>query len=193
MDARTVLATEQGFVDEHFGGSLAEYLQALRRARLSRVEVRAFLADELRRDTVATRFVVAKPSAAAVSAFYQTYASFTARLVEVPEPVGWLGERRRGYALETFAPYPVFTLGRAGKVQTAAGRVLVKPLGASLPLGALPLTDARPTIEAALRSPAAASSARRRTTTGSPGRSHGRSRSQPACTTTCPRLRRSTR
>ena len=70
----------------------------------------------------------------------------------MPEPVGWLGERRRGYALETFAPYPVFTLGRAGKVQTAAGRVLVKPLGASLPLGALPLTDARPTIEAALRS-----------------------------------------
>jgi hypothetical protein len=151
IDAYRTLAAERAFVAERFAGSTDRYLRALGAARLSRTTMRALLADGLRRDVVSARFAPAAPSAAAVEEFHRNYASFLAREVAVPEPVDWLGYRRTGFALETFAPPALFALRRARLIDTPRGRILVKPEGEAMPLGALSTADARPTIEVALR------------------------------------------
>jgi hypothetical protein len=150
LDAFDVLTAERELVLDRYGGSLAAYAGALGRARLTRLGARALIADELRRDLVRARFLVAPASAAAIAAFHESYAWLPARLVEVAEPVAWLGGRRRGFALQTFAPAEVFQLRRARVVRTPTGRLEVRPLGETSPLGTLPLADARPAIAAAL-------------------------------------------
>jgi hypothetical protein len=150
IDPYSALLAERAFVAERFVGSTDRYLRALRAARLSRTTMRALLADRLRRDVVSARFVPARPSTAAVEEFHRSYADFLARPVAVPEPVDWLGGRRSGFALETFAPPTVFSLRRGRRIETPAGRMLVRPLGEAVPLGALSTADARPAIETAL-------------------------------------------
>ena len=150
LDPQAVLSAERAFVDDHFGGSTAAYLAALRRIRLTRVAARALLLDEVRRDVVRARFRPAAPGAAAISEFHRTYGNLQVRLVEVPRPVPWLGGRTRGLAVETFAPARVFALQRAGRVRTIHGLIQVKPLGDTVYLGTVPLAEARRAIEASL-------------------------------------------
>ena len=50
--------------------------------------------------------------------FHGTYAGLRARLVETARPVAWLGGKKRGIAVETFAPSRIFDLARAGRVRT---------------------------------------------------------------------------
>ena len=74
LDARAVLAAELAFVDDHFRGSVAAYLAALRRIQLTRVAARGLLLDELRRDAVRARFFSRRPTGAEVAEFHGTYA-----------------------------------------------------------------------------------------------------------------------
>ena len=133
-----------------FRGSLSSYLAALRRIGLSRSAARGLLLDELRRDAVRARFRPRRPSAAAIAEFHRTYADFRARLVETARPVAWLGWRKRGLALETFAPLRTFSLQRAGRVRTSGGPLAVRPLGETVLLGAVPPVDARAAIISSL-------------------------------------------
>ena len=148
---RALRLAEQLFVAERFGGSLSAYLRAISEARLSRSTMRAVIVDELRRQAVRNRFVVSSPSAGAIESFYRAYSSFQVRDVQTSEPVGWLGERRRGYAIETFAPRTIFGLRRARTMPTATGSLRVKPLGDTVALGSLPLLEVRAAIDVALR------------------------------------------
>jgi hypothetical protein len=157
VNPQAVLIAEDELVALRFGGSVPLYVRTLRAVRLSRDAMRALLADDLRRDAIRARFAPPRPGEAAISAFRMSYGGFGARLVEVKQPVPWLGWRTRGFALESFAPHAVFTIGRAGRIATTTGPVLVRPLGPTVPLGALLLPDARPAIETALEQLARAS------------------------------------
>ena len=148
---RALRLAEQLFVAERFGGSRSAYLRAIAEARLSRQTMRAVIVDELRRQAVRTRFVVPSPGSAAIESFYRAYAGFQTRYVQTSEPVGWLGERRRGYAIETFAPRTIFGLRRAATMPTATGLLRVKPIGDAVALGSLPLLEVRNAIDVALR------------------------------------------
>ena len=150
LDARAVLAAELAFVDDHFNGSEASYLVALRRIRLTRVAARGLLLDELRREAVRARFFSRRSTSAEVSEFHGTYADLRARLVETQRPVAWLGGKTRGIAVETFAPARIFDLARPGRVRTLQGQMQVTPLGDTVFLGTIPLPDARAAIESSL-------------------------------------------
>ena len=150
LDARSVLAAELAFVDDHFNGSVGAYLAALTKVRLTRTAARGLLLDELRRDAVRARFQPPKPSASAIAEFHITYAGLRARFVETARPVDWLGFRTRGIAVETFAPARIFSLARRGRVRTIHGLIEVDPLGDTVLLGTIPLPDARAAIESSL-------------------------------------------
>ncbi len=122
--------------------------------------VRAILQDDVRRAWIRERLTVGGVSPAAVGAFHQTYAGTLARLVQVSEPVSWLGGLRRGYALEPTAPPQVFSLAGARRVPTPDGFVRIEPLEGTFLLGALTISEARASIVAALRSFAQADSYR---------------------------------
>lgn len=150
LDARAVLAAELSFVDDHFRGSMPAYLAALRRIQLTRIAARGLLLDELRRDAVRARFLAPRATGAAITEFHRTYEGLRARLVETDRPVAWLGGRARGIAIETFAPARIFSLRGGGRVRTIHGRIEVRPLGDTVPLGAVPLREARAAIESSL-------------------------------------------
>ena len=150
-EPRALRLAERLFVADRFGGGMPAYRRAIAEAKLSRVAMRAVIEDDLRRQAVAARFTVARPGAAAIESFYTSYASFRARLVAVSEPVGWLGERRRGYGIETFAPRTIFGLTRPRTMPTAAGPLQVRPLDATVALGSLQLSEVHGAIEVALR------------------------------------------
>ena len=65
----------------------------------------------------------------------------------------WLGGSASGLALSSLAPAPLFRVpaGRASTVRAFDGSYVVRPLGRTMPLGALPLSRARTGIVAALR------------------------------------------
>lgn len=151
LDAAAGGRAERAFVEEHFRGSVPAYLAALRRVQLTRASGRELLLDELRRERVRSRFGAAYPSAAEVEEFHRTHGSLRARSVETVEPVRWLGHRSRGFAIETVAPLRAVTAGSEVRVATTEGRVLVRPLGRTVPLAAVPVAEARPAIAAALR------------------------------------------
>ncbi len=123
--------------------------------------VRAILQDDVRRAWIRERLKVGGASRSSVAAFQQTYADTAARLVETSEPVPWLGDRKRGYALEASAPPEVLRIQGPGRLHTPDGPIKVTPLEDALPLGALPPELARPSIVAALRSFAQADAYRR--------------------------------
>ncbi len=157
LEPRAPLAAELAFVEERYGGSSSAYLAALRRVGLGRAPARALLADEVRRDAIRSRFLVPPPSAAAIAEFHTTYAGLQARLVELANPVGWLGNRVRGLAVETLAPLRIFALRGSGFVRSLQERLEVRPLEPTTSLGAIPLATARPAIVTALNSFARAS------------------------------------
>ena len=150
LDPQAVLIAERAFVDDHFRGSFTSYLTALRRIKLTQAAARGLLLDELRREAVRGRFSPARPVGPQLLEFHATYAGLQARLVETTRPVAWLGGRTRGLAIETFAPARIFSLAGPGRVRTAHGRIEVRPLEDTVSLGAIPLVEARPAIEASL-------------------------------------------
>jgi hypothetical protein len=146
-------AAERAVIDASFGGSRTRYLAALARRHANRGLARASLAAELRRGVVEAGLPIPTVTAAAVSSFTGAYGATRARLVTTKTRVPWLGNRKRGFAIEGFAPARVFSLatGASAPVQTASGTVAVKALEPSLPLAAAPASTARPSIVASLK------------------------------------------
>lgn len=147
-----VLAAERDVVRARFGGSRAAYLAALRRARATVAVARGVLGDELRRSTLRRGLRVAPPTGAAVADFYASYAALGARSLEVRPAPSWLPSGR-GLVLASTAPAPVFSIpaGAVATIRTRDGAYRVRALGATEPLGSIPLAVARPAIVRALQ------------------------------------------
>jgi hypothetical protein len=140
VDPMTVLAAERAIVRDRFGGSASRYRAALSSAHLTLADARSILGDRLARDLVKERFRPPRPTAGQVVEFVSTYAATNVRLVAVSPAAPWLGDARRGLAVETIAPEEVFALpqGRRRRIDTIDGRFEVRALGPSVPLFALP-------------------------------------------------------
>jgi len=111
------------------------------------------IADELRRMIVEGRLHVGAPASTDVGEYYATYGESRVRRVETKSAAPWLGNRRRGFALESNAPPQLFTIpqGRWQQVRTMRGVYQVRALDDALALGAVPLELARPAVANALK------------------------------------------
>jgi hypothetical protein len=149
-----VLAAERAVIADRFGGSRSAYLAALAQAHATLSVARGVIADQLRRLEIEPTLSAPSPSNAAIEAFYLAYPDLLARAVTAKPAPWWLGGRTSGWALAQLAPQRVFEVstGLAANVSWLGGIVKVKPTGDALPLGALPLAQARPAIAAALKS-----------------------------------------
>ncbi|MDX6407536.1 MAG: hypothetical protein QOE13_607 [Gaiellaceae bacterium] len=147
-----ILAAERTIISARFGGSRAAYLAAITDARANLSTARGIIGDELRRARIESTFRVRGPSARQIADFHETYADLQARLVQAKSGAPWLGGRRSGYTVESAAPPRLMTVlsGRWSAVWSPLGTVQVRPLGPPLPLGTLPLGNAREAIRAAL-------------------------------------------
>jgi hypothetical protein len=149
-----VLAAEQGLIEGRFGGSRPAYQAAVAQAHVSRSLVRGILADELRHAKLAQRLRVARPSAAAVANFYDSYPEMRVREVSASPAPLWLGGNARGFVLETVAPESVFGLAAKATrtLQTIDGKITVRAIGAAERLGSMPPAIVAPAIRVALTS-----------------------------------------
>ncbi|HEY8704247.1 MAG TPA: hypothetical protein VIL98_05800 [Gaiellaceae bacterium] len=148
-----VLAAERAVIVQAFGGRRGAYLAALRQAHASVDIARGVLGDQLRRAKLEATLDASGPSASEVQTFYDSYPDLLVRLVQAKPAPGWLGGKPKGLALAEVAPNRLFDLatGRSVVVRTSDGSFTVKALADALPLGAVPLGQAKPTIAAALR------------------------------------------
>jgi hypothetical protein len=149
-----VLAAERAVIADRFGGSRSAYLAALAQAHATVAVARGVIADQLRRLAIEPRVPAPSPSNGAVESFYLAYPDLLARAVTAKPAPWWLGGRTSGWALQQLAPQRVFDLstGLAATVSALGGSYTVKPTGEAIPLGALPLAQAKPAIAAALKS-----------------------------------------
>jgi hypothetical protein len=149
-----VLAAEQAVIAQAFKGSRSAYLSALRQAHATVDIARGVLGDQLRRAQLEGTLAAGNPSSSEVETFYSSYPNLLVRLVQAKPAPGWLGGKPKGLALSEIAPNGLFDIatGRRVVVRTSDGSFTVKALADALPLGAVPLGQARPTIAAALRS-----------------------------------------
>jgi len=147
-----ILAAERSIIAARFGGSRGAYLSAIAEARTNLAVARSVIGDELRRARIESRFRVSPPSAGQIADFHATYGELQVRLVQAKAHAQWLGGGRAGYALASAAPPQLMTLssGRWAALWSPLGTVRVRPLGPPLPLGSLPLGNARAAIRAAL-------------------------------------------
>jgi len=147
-----IAAAERAVVGSRFG-SYAAYRAALARAHASPAAARGVIADELRRALIEQHMRVPGPSGEDVQSFYETYAQTNVRHVQTKAGVPWLGGRRDGFALASNAPPQLFSMaqGRWVTIRTMLGPVEVKALEPAAPLGAIPLSVARPAVVAALK------------------------------------------
>jgi hypothetical protein len=152
VSQRTVLQAEARVVRESFHHSRSAYLAALRQAHATVGLARAVLADELRRAHLELPRYAPKPNAGEIAAFYASYPDLLVRRVHVSPAPPWLAGHT-GFALSESAPQQLFSLpaGRKSHLSTLLGSFSVRPLGAAQALGALPLSEVRPAIVAALR------------------------------------------
>jgi hypothetical protein len=148
-----VLVAERVVVATRFHGSASAYRAALGSAHATLAIARGVIADELRRAEIESRLAAPAPGSAAISAFYLAYPDVLTRPVSASPAPAWLGGRKHGLALSSLAPPSIFTLpgGRKSRVRTMNGLFTVRPLGETMPLGAVPLDRARPAVSAALR------------------------------------------
>jgi hypothetical protein len=148
-----VLAAERAVIRQRFRGNAGAYRAALASAGANVTVARGILGDELRRVRVESRLYGGRPSGPAVAKFYSAYPDLTARPVVVRPAPWWLAGSGRGLALSSLAPLSLFRVpaGRTSMVRAFDGVYAVRPLGPSMPLGALPLSRAREGIVAALR------------------------------------------
>lgn len=154
VDRSRILDAEQAVVDANFDGSRSAYLAGLAGAHATLDVARGVIGDELRRSDIQQTLNVPAPSAAQVASFYSSFPDLLTRpVVAFPVPA-WLGGGFAGIALETNAPSRVFELplGAAGEAAGVAGPYAIVPLGAALPLSAVPLDVASPAITALLTS-----------------------------------------
>jgi hypothetical protein len=149
-----VLAAEGAVIAQSFGGSRSAYLAALKQAHASVDIARGVLGDQLRRAKLEATLPAGNPSPSEVQTFYDSYPDLLVRLVQAKPAPLWLGRKPKGLALAEVAPNPLFDLatGQSVTVRTSDGSFTVKALDDALPLGAVPLGQAKPTIAAALRS-----------------------------------------
>ena len=147
-----VLALEQTIVAVRFGGSRSRYLSALRARGASLGVGRAVITDQLRRQDIAKKRQAEPPTAAEVSLYHSLYGALPVRQVRTDSTAPWLGGRRRGFTLVPPGPLQLLTLptARAAAVVTTSGPVRITALDELLPLGAVPLSLARPAVRAAL-------------------------------------------
>jgi hypothetical protein len=153
LKAKQIVLAERAIVTGRFGGSYGRYRAALAKAHASLGTARGVIADELRRMAIGPGMRVGSPSSADVREYYQTYGESQARLVQTKSAAPWLGNRKRGFALESTAPPQLFAIRQGGwrKVRTMRGTYQVRALDSSVPLGAIPFGLARPAVVTALR------------------------------------------
>jgi hypothetical protein len=153
VPGQAVLAAERAVIAQEFKGSRAAYLAALRAAHANVDIARGVLGDQLRRAKLEATLSAGNPSASEVETFYASYPELLVRLVQATPSPGWLGGKPKGLALDEVAPNRLFDIatGRSVVVRTSDGSFTVKALADALPLGAVPLGQAKPTIAAALR------------------------------------------
>jgi hypothetical protein len=149
-----VRQAEQAIVDGSFGGSRSAYNAALAEAGANVYVARAAIADELQRAQVEATMHVPAPQGGPIQAFYTAYQDTLVRQFKVQPAAPWLGNRTSGFALAAAAPAALFRLPSAvaSPFTTGLGSYTVTPLDQALPLGALPLDQARPAIRTALSS-----------------------------------------
>jgi len=154
VPGQAVLAAERAVIAQEFNGSNSAYLTALKQAHASVDIARGVLGDQLRRAKLEATLAAGNPSASEVKTFYDSYPDLLVRLVQAKPAPGWLGGKLKGLALDEVAPGPLFDVatGRSVVVRTSDGSFTVKALADALPLGAVPLGQAKPTIAAALSS-----------------------------------------
>jgi hypothetical protein len=154
VPADQVRQAEQAIVDGSFAGSRPAFNAALAKAGANVYVARAAIADELLRARAEAALPVPLPTAAQVEAFYAAYPDALVRRFTVKPAAPWLGNRTAGFALAAAAPAALFRLPSAvaSPFTTGLGSYTVTPADAPLPLGAVPLSDARPAIATALRS-----------------------------------------
>jgi hypothetical protein len=154
LKAKRVADAERAVVAARFGGSFARYGAALAKAHASRGAARGVIGDELRRLAIESGFRVGGATSAEINEYYETYGGTRARLVQTKTAAPWLGNRTRGFALESMAPPQLFSLA-GGKgwhsIRTMRGTYQVRALDSTVALGALPLGVARPAIANALQ------------------------------------------
>lgn len=152
VSPRQVLAAERAVILSRFGGSRHDYEVALAQNGATVEIARAILADSLRRAAIEQMLRVPAPSQAAIETFYESYPDLLVRAVTADPAPLWLGNVKRGYALDLIAPDEIFNLPK-GAVRTLAtidGRVKVKATDDARPLGTMPLSVIQPAIRAAL-------------------------------------------
>ncbi len=144
----------QAIVDGVFGGSRPAYNAALAKGGANAHVARAAVADELLRAQIEGSLSVPGPTEAAVESFYALYPGVLIRQFKATPAAPWLGGRGTGFALAASAPAALFRLPAsvASLFTTGLGSYSVTPLGAALPLGAVPLGLARPAIRTSLLS-----------------------------------------
>ena len=153
LTAKQIAGAERGVVAARFGGSYGRYRAALAKAHATQATGRGVIADELRRMKIESGLKGSPPSSSDVREYYGTYGETRARLVATKTAAPWLGNRRRGLALEANAPPQLFTLAQGDwrKVRTMSGVYEVRALDAPVSLGAIPLELARTAVVNALR------------------------------------------
>jgi hypothetical protein len=146
-------AAENEVIADSFHGSRSAYVAALRAAHATVGIARGVLTDELRRARLEQQRYAPPPTAAEVSAFYSAYPNLLVRRVRVSPSPPWVSAGKTGFALAEAAPQRLFSVptGKKAHLATLLGTFAVRPLGPAEPLGALPLSTARPAIVAALR------------------------------------------
>jgi hypothetical protein len=149
---KAVLAAEREVILESFHGSRSAYLAGFRQSHATLGLARAILTDEIRRARLEQPRYAPQPTGAEVSAFYSAYPDLLVRRVRVSPTPPWLA-KGTGFALAEAAPQRVFSVptGKKSQIATLLGTFSVRPLAAAQPLGALPLSTARPSIVATLR------------------------------------------
>jgi hypothetical protein len=153
ISRHALLAAEREVIADSFHGNRNAYVAALRTAHATVGIARGVLTDELRRARLEQRRYAPAPTSAEVAAFYSSYPDLLVRRVRVAPAAPWVSAGKTGYALAEAAPQRLFSLptGRKAHLATLLGTFAVRPLGPAQPLGALPLSAARPAIVAALR------------------------------------------
>ena len=152
LTTKQVSDAEKAVVASRFG-SYARYRAVLARAHASPGTGRAVIADELRRASIESRMKVGPPAPADVQEYYESYGQTEARLVESKSPAPWLGDRKRGFALESNSPPQLFGIPEGGwrKIRTMGGVFKVRAVDPPLALGAIPFGLARPSVVNALK------------------------------------------
>lgn len=154
VTAKEVLEVERAVVQYRFGGSTSAYRTALSRAGAPLDVARGILADTIRRKKLGQRLRVSAPSSSSIAGFYADYPDVLVRTVQAQgaQAPWWLGGKKRGLMLSTFAPMQLFEspVGLTSTVRTLTGRYAVRTLDEARPLGSVPIAQARPAIAAAL-------------------------------------------